>query len=101
MTVFKEVIEAEQESEQTIAMAKEEVVRAIADARSQQRAHLEAEEQKLIYLFNEAKTKREAEVAVLVNKLNDETKVRQSAIKQKFTVKKPELLALIKQKIQG
>lgn len=100
MTAFNEVMDVEREAEQAIALAKEQNLTAIRDAEIDRNTRLEAIKSELNAYEQEEFAKHKKMIESTVRKINNTTDAEVTAIRNRFSTQKNDLLTYIIEQLQ-
>lgn len=91
MTAFNEVLTTEQEAEQAIVSAKEEVAKTILAAKAEAKTKIEAVKQELAETEKTTLAKKQTEIDGLVEKIHGTVKSRVDAVTEQFKTHQTDL----------
>jgi vacuolar-type H+-ATPase subunit H len=100
MTAFDEVILAEDEAAQAIAVANEETAAAVVAAQTDRQSRLEAEAQRSRQAEQAALAKHQVEIDTQVANIQADTIAKVEAIAEQFATRKSDLKAFLKKSFQ-
>ena len=100
MTVFNDIMLAEQEAEQEILSAKEESVTLVAAARTAHLNALQTEEAAFAVKAESARKEQIEKIENTVNAIRNETETTATAVSQQYEAKHKEVLATLVSRFQ-
>jgi vacuolar-type H+-ATPase subunit H len=95
MTVFNDVLIAEQEAEQSINAAKEEAVAAVADAQVNHKLRLETEVLKSEEVEKVSLVSQQEQITNLIADIQSDVRVKIVALEDRFVTHKADLQSII------
>ncbi len=97
MTAFNQVLNAEQEAEQSIKAATEEVAATVAEARAERQTRLKNEAEKLREIKEKTLSDHKLHIDEAVKKIQTDVATQVAAIEQRFISHKTELKSSLMQ----